>query len=246
MKVKEIVQIEKENKDGIILLREGYFYRAYNVSAMRMEKNVKVFNIQSKFIKYLDQTVFLCGFPKSILSSIRDICVSKGYVWEIENENRIDIRGVKIEGEDYAEWIKSVSLKCCDAKDAKRRNVFCSGMTPVVEHHYDLLLWLLPKLANFPKDQRFLLGDRIQRQMLDILEILIEAVYTCDREELLRLANIKLDQLRFLARLTKDMKYISIKRYDYFCQKVLEIGRMVGGWKKASMDEARNPVLALH
>lgn len=27
---------------------------------------------------------------------------------------------------------------------------------------YDLILWLIPRLKEFPRDQRFLLGDRIQ------------------------------------------------------------------------------------
>ncbi len=35
-------------------------------------------------------------------------------------------------------------------------------ITPVVEKHYQLILWILPKIANFPKDQRFLLADRIE------------------------------------------------------------------------------------
>jgi len=107
-------------------------------------------------------------------------------------------------------------------------------ITPVVEKHYQLILWLLPKMANFPKDQRFLLADRIEIMLLDILELLIEAVYSKSKKEILRKANLRLEQLRFMIRISKDMKYINIHGYDYFCQKVLEIGRMVGGWLKAA------------
>ncbi len=107
-------------------------------------------------------------------------------------------------------------------------------VTPVVERHYQLILWLLPKIANFPKDQRFLLADRIEIILLDILELLIEAVYSKSKKEILRKANLRLEQLRFMVRIAKDMKYININGYDYFCQKVLEIGRMVGGWQKAA------------
>lgn len=32
----------------------------------------------------------------------------------------------------------------------------------VVPKTYDLLVWLLPTLAKFPRDQEFLLGDRLQ------------------------------------------------------------------------------------
>ncbi len=105
-------------------------------------------------------------------------------------------------------------------------------LTPVVEKHYKLILWMFPKIANFPKDQRFLLADRIERILLDILEMLIEAVYSKDRRGILIKINLKLDVLRFMMRIAKDMKYISIKAYDFFCQAVLEIGKMVGGWMR--------------
>lgn len=108
-------------------------------------------------------------------------------------------------------------------------------LTPVVEKHYKLILWMLPKIANFPKDQRFLLADRIEQILLDILEMLIEAVYSNRRREILIKVNLKLDVLRFMMRITKDMKYINLKAYDFFCQSVLEIGRMVGGWMKVAI-----------
>jgi len=107
-------------------------------------------------------------------------------------------------------------------------------ITPVVEKHYKLILWMLPKIANFPKDQRFLLVDRIERILLDILEMLIEAVYAKLKREILIKVNLKLDILRFMMRMAKDMKYVNIKAYDFFCLAVLEIGKMVGGWIKVS------------
>ncbi len=107
-------------------------------------------------------------------------------------------------------------------------------ITPVVEKHYRLILWMLPKIANFPKDQRFLLADRIERHLLDILEMLIEAVYSKNKKEILIKVNLKLDLLRFMMRIAKDMKYVNISAYDFFCQSAIEIGKMVGGWLKAS------------
>lgn len=107
-------------------------------------------------------------------------------------------------------------------------------ITPVVEKHYQLILWMLPKIANFPKDQRYLLADRIEILLLDILELLIEAVYSKNKREILIKVNLKLDLLRFMMRISKDMKYINLKSYDFFCQSAIEVGKMVGGWLKAS------------
>ena len=46
---------------------------------------------------------------------------------------------------------------------------------PAIESHYQFIVWLIPTLNRFPRAQRFLLGDRIRRTALDVLESLIEA-----------------------------------------------------------------------
>ena len=51
---------------------------------------------------------------------------------------------------------------------------------------YDLLLWMIPKLEKFPRNQKFLLGERIETLMLDILERLIEAAYSRSKTAPLR------------------------------------------------------------
>jgi hypothetical protein len=102
----------------------------------------------------------------------------------------------------------------------------------VLEKHYQLILWLLPRMAEFPKDQRFLLADRIQGILLDVLERLIEAVYRRDKVPILRQANLGLEKARFLMRLAKDRKYISVSRHAFFCKSADEIGLMIGGWVK--------------
>ena len=40
---------------------------------------------------------------------------------------------------------------------------------------YDLSKWTIPARQKFPRDQRFLLGDRMEKQRRDILELLISA-----------------------------------------------------------------------
>jgi len=47
---------------------------------------------------------------------------------------------------------------------------------------YDFILWMIPKLEKFPRNQKFLLGDRMENLMLDILELLIEATYSREKQ----------------------------------------------------------------
>ncbi len=103
----------------------------------------------------------------------------------------------------------------------------------VLEKHRTMIAWLITRLAEFPKDQRYLLADRIQRGMLDIQELFVRAIYSKDKAALLDEINIQLDVVRLLMRTAKDMKYVTLKRHDFFARQLDEIGRMVGGWKRS-------------
>ena len=95
---------------------------------------------------------------------------------------------------------------------------------------YDLLLWMIPQLEKFPKSQRFLLGERIETLLLDIMDLIIHAVYTRDKTSFLKEANLQIEKLRYLIRLVKDLKYLSIKKYEYVSGCLNEIGSEIGGW----------------
>ena len=105
---------------------------------------------------------------------------------------------------------------------------------------YDLLKWAIPTLGRFPRDQRFLLGDRIQSRILDVLELLISAQYSRDKIQYLREANLKIEILRFLWRLSCELHYLSTRRYEFVSCQLNNIGGLVGGWIKQqkARDEA--------
>ena len=61
---------------------------------------------------------------------------------------------------------------------------------------YRFVLWLVPTVEKFPRRQKFLLGDRLQATALDVLERLVEAMYTRDRRRHLQSANLGIEKLR--------------------------------------------------
>ena len=60
---------------------------------------------------------------------------------------------------------------------------------------YDLLKWAIPTLNRFPRDQRFLLGDRIESHILGILELLISANYSREKFHYLSETNLKIEMI---------------------------------------------------
>lgn len=110
-----------------------------------------------------------------------------------------------------------------------------SGMKDavIIQKIYDLLLWVIPQIERFPGSHRFLLGDRIEIKLLEIQDFLINAYYTREKEEFLKSANLKCEQVRVLVRLCKDLKIMGIDKYKYASERIDEIGRMIGGWIKS-------------
>jgi hypothetical protein len=103
----------------------------------------------------------------------------------------------------------------------------------VLTKTYDLILWTCHHTGRFPRNHRFVLGERIERHLYDLLEKLIRAKYTRQRQEPLGQANLLLEILRFQMRLAKDLQCLKVKSYGHAAKVIDEIGRLVGGWLKS-------------
>lgn len=105
--------------------------------------------------------------------------------------------------------------------------------SPIFSRMYDLLLWLIPLTVKFPRSQRFVLAEAVQRTALLLHEQLIEAAGAEAPLPALRQADVSLTKLRFYLRLCQDLKLISLSQYESASRRVDEIGRLLGGWLKA-------------
>jgi len=103
---------------------------------------------------------------------------------------------------------------------------------PVLQRMYLFLQWLIRRVNHFPRSQRFILGDRIENSALDIQRLLVQAVFSRQKKDILRQANLELEQLRWLLRLAHDEKLLTRDQYYFAADCLHEIGRQVGGWQK--------------
>ena len=99
---------------------------------------------------------------------------------------------------------------------------------------YDLILWIYPMVNKFPKAQRFVLGQRIENSVLELLRLTIRANASRHKGPILEEFSVELDQFRILIRLSKDLKFMSINQYAYVSSLINEIGKMLGGWIKSA------------
>lgn len=106
-------------------------------------------------------------------------------------------------------------------------------LPPVIEKMHELNVWLLNKVGKFPKDKRFILGEKLAAKGLNIQEMLIQAALMPkgdEKSKLLRDINLMLEQLRYLVRLAADLNCMNRKAHYYCAKNMIEIGRMIGGW----------------
>ena len=104
----------------------------------------------------------------------------------------------------------------------------------IFQKTYDLILWSYPVINQFPKSQRFVLGQQIESTLVGILKKMIHANKERGekRMEIIKEISINIDELFILFRLAKDLKMISIKRYGISAEKINEVARLLGGWQK--------------
>ena len=74
----------------------------------------------------------------------------------------------------------------------------------------------------------------MQNSLLEILKNIIQANHERNKTDVLKQISVELDKFRYLYRLTKDLKFINIKQYQFGAEKINEIGKMLGGWMKSA------------
>lgn len=89
-------------------------------------------------------------------------------------------------------------------------------------------------VSHIPKEQRYTLGARIENKFLNLLEVAYQA-YFIEREKKVEKVThcvLLLDTLKFLLHVAWEAKLISHKHYAEIAEKLDEIGKMLGGWRK--------------
>lgn len=104
----------------------------------------------------------------------------------------------------------------------------------IINDFYLLVKWYGNLLAKFPRNHRYGLGVRIENTLYDLLELLLEAKLSAQKKSLLNKISLKLEELRFLVRLTFDLKLISATQHHAFTEQIDNLGKQLGGWIKST------------
>jgi four helix bundle protein len=109
-----------------------------------------------------------------------------------------------------------------------------SNLAVVLQRAYDWNLWVFPHVEKFPKSYRFSLGENLVNASLSLLMNLVDATYQSRNTGALGNAVRDVNRLRYLVRMSKDLKVLSLSSYEFAAKGLDEIGRMAGGWFKSA------------
>ena len=97
----------------------------------------------------------------------------------------------------------------------------------------DMMVYGYPLLNNFPKQVRFSLAQDIRTSMNEILVLTITEDKKSSKRTTLEYLDIENEKLKYLLRVSMELKYLSRHHYGVWEAKLVEIGKMIGGLLKS-------------
>lgn len=90
-------------------------------------------------------------------------------------------------------------------------------------------------MPHISKCSRYTIGSRIENKLLDLLETSYIAYYIEKDKKVEKIADciLLLDTLKFLISVAWEAKIISNRHFEEVSSKLIEVGKMFGGWKKS-------------
>lgn len=112
----------------------------------------------------------------------------------------------------------------------------------ILQKAYDMILYGLVCLKQFPKSERYGLAEDIRQTMYSLLRLIITANKKYFKQTTLQDLDTELEKLRVLIRIAADPKFVSERtapclprnKYENWSKMLSELGKMIGGWIKST------------
>ena len=88
-------------------------------------------------------------------------------------------------------------------------------------------------LRQFPKSEKHTLGAQIKHCMINLLRLIIACNKKYSKRMAMQEIDVELDILRAYVRLSHELGFLPLRKYENWAKMNDEIGRMLGGWMKS-------------
>ena len=87
-------------------------------------------------------------------------------------------------------------------------------------------------LRQFPKSEKFGLAADIKCQIYAVLRLIITANKRYYKKTTMQEMDVEHEVLRRQIEMAKNLQFLPFKKFAILVDKVDEVGRLIGGWKK--------------
>jgi len=110
---------------------------------------------------------------------------------------------------------------------------------PILVKIHDLAKYAYPALAQFPKSEKLSLAADVKRSIDRMMERAIEASKRYYKKTTLQDMDVEVMKMRHYLRLSHELGFLPQKKYELMSERVVEVGRMLGGWIKQSANKQK-------
>lgn len=102
----------------------------------------------------------------------------------------------------------------------------------IIERLNDVSRYTRIALRQFPKHEKFILGQEIRESILTIRRLTVRALKRYYKKTTLEDMDIEIEVLRHLIRDAVNLEYVDLRRYEEWSRLVNEVGKILGAWLK--------------
>lgn len=218
MKLRDILEIEKENKNIIHVFKTGVLWNCYERSALYFNNNIEVKRIFSRQLSnVIDNIVFLV-IPDKDISRIQRIAVDKDFEIQVVDSKYFKILNVKHKA-GFTKW-KKQSINVNKLNSISNNKPHVTSKEGLQVSVFNLSTLILKQIQNYNKVYRFSLGDRLSNLAIEASEL---SFASCNYKELSQI----LTKIQIDIRLSFQLHQINERRWFTLNSSLEEIKKYV-------------------
>ena len=106
---------------------------------------------------------------------------------------------------------------------------------PIYKVSYELLMQVYRLCSNMERTYRYTLGERVQKELTELMLNIYRANSTREKVEHIRKARENVVVVRLLFRVAHDSKQIGLKMFVVISEQIESISKQLTAWEKSTM-----------
>jgi hypothetical protein len=104
---------------------------------------------------------------------------------------------------------------------------------PLYKASYDLVLEVFKLVKDFNRDYKYTIGESLTKKTIELVMLIYRANTSINKLEIIITAREKLEVIRLMVRLTKDLHQINTRKLVLVNLKIENVSKQLTGWHKS-------------